>query len=1169
MSSNMLFEYIKKMLGGNATSPIGLLGGYAKLVTMDASIRDSLFTSEEEKEEIREITTLLTDYDIDVDLLKQGASLLSLCSSKKDMEEAEKILDEADKQKDPVSALVILKRLLALGIPEIELVKKGQNLSNILDYSSERNQKTSDISEGKKPAKETLKTEDTKEKTEKEETEKEETEKEGTEKEEAKKEEASRDQNTEEENEVLKRTAELGMLVKKVQKLTESLKLQVKGQNEAIRLFAEGYFQSEVFPDEERKGPSATFLFAGPPGVGKTLLSETAADHLGLSYLRLDMSEFSSSDTVKRLVGTEKHYVGSKTGELTDFVKNNPRSIILLDEIEKAHEDVIYQFLQVMDGGMLTDAMTKEQIDFKKTILIFTTNVGKSLYESHDRINLSGIPRAVVIKALEEEKDEYKKNRFPAAICSRFAAGNVIMFNHLETHILQGIADGRFAKAAGYMRSNYDVETVFDPRVSAMFLYSQSVNLDGRNISAQSTILVKNELLNLGRNLGDVSRTMKKLKTLKFRLDLPKDDPEILRLFTNDETAEILFFGAEEDIKDVPFSSRCIVHQASDLPHAMELIDTRDISFIVLDLNYGLKEDTHRFLSMDDWESEGIDAFNEFTVNESPIPLYILQRGDIRLEDQNTFSSRGVRGFLNFTDKTEFADAIANLCEQNYLQKRVSELSGRGRVLSFNTAQEISDDGESAEIIFYDFRTQMAASGEENQMMLSDSNRPKERFSDVIGAESAKEELKDFIKYMKNPKKYAADGSRAPKGILLYGPPGTGKTMLARAMAGECDLPFFASAATNFMDRYFGESQRKIRQLFATARKFAPSIVFIDEIDAIGKIRTGSEHTHITEDMLNTLLNEMDGFNKNSSRPVFVIAATNYDPDGSSGSGRVLDGALVRRFDNKICVNLPKEEERLQYLQLEVARIKNHQITDNALQNIASRTVGDSLSVLKDVLDLAMRKASREEVTLDDSLLLTALDEYMYGDKHEHKEEYYKSVSYHEAGHAYIYALGGWKPNFVTIVSRGNFGGYMQKENSEDTPSYTKEDLLWQIRTSLAGRASEIVFFGETAGINTGVSSDIRNASNIAMDMICRYAMANDHLLSLSPEQILKTPRGEKVLDLAEQILQDEMAATIKLVEEGKDKIEALALFLQKNNQATEKEIQDVFGVLENARKIK
>ena len=203
----------------------------------------------------------------------------------------------------------------------------------------------------------------------------------------------------------------------------------------------------------------------------------------------------------------------------------------------------------------------------------------------------------------------------------------------------------------------------------------------------------------------------------------------------------------------------------------------------------------------------------------------------------------------------------------------------------------------------------------------SDAERPSDRFDDVIGAEKAKEELQYFVKHLTEPKEFRMKGAEPPKGILLYGPPGTGKTMLARAMAGESDVTFFPTSATEFMDSHVGGSEAKIRRIFKQARKYAPAIIFIDEIDAIGKERTGSENTHHTELMLNALLTEMDGFHgADSNKPVFVLAATNKMVRGENGESASLDEALLRRFNNKIYVAPPKESEREQYILRMLAR---------------------------------------------------------------------------------------------------------------------------------------------------------------------------------------------------------------------------------------------------------
>ncbi len=381
--------------------------------------------------------------------------------------------------------------------------------------------------------------------------------------------------------------------------------------------------------------------------------------------------------------------------------------------------------------------------------------------------------------------------------------------------------------------------------------------------------------------------------------------------------------------------------------------------------------------------------------------------------------------------------------------------------------------------------------------------------------------------------------------------------MLARAMAGESDVSFFPYTATAFLKKLVGEGEESIRKLFKVAKKFAPSVIFIDEIDVIGKKRTGSSTTHHTESLLNALLTEMDGFEFDPTKPVFVVAATNYGVGSSSDIGDGLDQALLRRFDNKIYVDLPREKEREKYINLMLKKYGISTVPSSVIHNLAQRSTGQSLAVLKNVIDLAIRNANRDGTDLDGKTLLNAFEEYMFGEKREWSEEYYNMVAIHEAGHAYISYLSGEKPSFVTIVSRGNFGGYMQHENKENQPSYTREDMLWKIRIALAGRAAETVFFGEK-GINTGIGSDIRNATTVASQFIYTYAMSNS-LATIPHSQLLASPVGADVLSRVNDLLETEMKNTEALVTKGKKHIKKLADFLRKNNQATEQEILAIF----------
>lgn len=1128
-------QYAKRQVP-KAPLSMRILYGITRIVSMDSNVLSAVFQEDKDLEEIKKMQIILQKKDYDISLMKQAIPLLF--SSDNQTEDGQaldreiKALLEDSKSYD---MSFILDMILTKTESNLDIAKSGHTLEDVMSrldsYRKNREEKKAKETGDRKAARQEQSPEE--------------------------EEEAEQEQDVSEPE----KEKDFAALVQETEEIYNQLNAVVFGQNEAVRLFAQGYFQSELdrMQHGKAKKPAASFLFAGPPGVGKTFLVETAAKVLGLPFLKLNMSEYTHPGSTQELAGVPTSYSGAKPGDLTDFVQNNARCMVLFDEIEKAHSAVMNQFLQILDGGVLTDNYTKKEVAFGDAILLFTTNAGKSLYENRDRMSLASLPRSVVVRALEKDTNSYGDPLISSALCSRFAAGNLIMFNHLGAQNLLQIIENRFQTFAGMIRDAYGYQMTYDPALLSLLLFTQGTEPDARQLSSQSMMILKNELFEFGRLAMDQNTSLQNLKTLRYRMEMPKEGEETRSLFVNDEQSEILIIGEREPLSKIPFGRNCRIFYAESAQEAIRLLGEHDISLVLVDLLYA-QTGNRIYLGLDDAESVGVSACMEILSLFPQIPVYALQAENVHTTDQSVFLEKGVRGFLPSEDPVSLAENVARLCDQNYLQKKSDELTTHGRAIVYNTSQKISEDGTEAEIRFYDFRIKLAADAQENALILSSEKRPSERFADVIGAENAKKELQYYTEYFKNPKKFIAGHLQIPKGLLLYGPSGTGKTMLARAFAGESDATFFPTTAAAFQDKWVGEGERKIRDLFKTARKFAPSIIFIDEIDAIGKERTGSSSTQHTETLLNTLLTEMDGFDVDPARPVFVIAATNFGIDDSSSTkGSHIDEALLRRFGNRIYVDLPNEEERLRYLKLQTAKIKNHQVSDSVLENIAKRTTGESLASLKNVLDLAIRNAFDEGTSLD-SVLLSSLEEYLYGEKKEWSEQYYQSVAIHESGHAYICHLSGEKPSYVTIVSRGNYGGYMQHANEEEIPSYTRQQMVWKIRTALAGRAAEKTFFGEEKGINTGVSSDLSNATSLAMNMLCRFAMDENSLVSISPDMLLKSGGAEKLINETNELLLQEMEATEALIREGQEKIRKLADYLLQNNHATEEEIEAIFS---------
>ena len=1169
---DVIWEYAKKQAGNDNIDIYYLLYGYAKVMLMDPIVVQAMteIDTEEFEKQISELLTTMEKKNLDVTLIQEGMPLLLLMKqclkAKVNMEAYEVPGNPSDSHLEKR----MLERLLEEAIPELHVFSKGNTLDDIFKLIEDGGAKKGGEDNTSKPLKPVKCPEPEKKSEAKKEDDERVARLFGT----KKKEERSplpplseilgttpeKKKETSEKEEKDEKISGFAGLVGITRKLYDEVGEQVKGQDEAIRKFVQGYFESAVVRSQEEgnKRPQATFLFAGPPGVGKTFMAEMVAKPLGYIYKRFDMSEYSTEYSNLDFAGYGSNYKKPSKGLVTGFVDENPKCILLFDEIEKAHRNVIYLFLQILEGGVVADNCLNKKISFKDTILIFTTNVGKKLYEDGKHKNLSALSNEVILSGLKEEKKDDGTAAFPPEICSRFATGNIIMFNHLPMHHLAAIVQKKFDACVKMIRNEYDIEMELDDKLPFVFLYHQSGGADGRIASSKSTSMLKQELFELGRTLQDEG--LNRLKNIKkIKVVVGEYEKDVAHLFVNKEECCILVLSDKQtNEEEIPRKNFNLVY-TNGKEEMFELLKKHDFEMVLIDPMYGMEEQEISFLSQGDIQSVGMNCLIDLREKMPAMPVMVIGNQSMNKQDVDSFLQMGVRGIIDVdkNDGIRVSDLYQRI-EETYFQKCAKELAERGRILEYSTAQYFSPDGESAIIRYYGFHTCVAVYGDSEKKMLSVDRRPKDRFADVIGAENAKGELQYFIKYLQNPKNFMAEGMERPKGVLLYGPPGTGKTMLARAMAGESNVTFLPATAAGFIDRYVGEGERKISELFATARKYAPAIIFIDEIDAIAKERTGEGET---EAMLNTLLTEMDGFDVDPERPVFVLAATNFGLEkGDEGKNNALDPALLRRFSNRIYVDLPNEEERKKYLNLMLTKKKRiHLISEKVIQNIAERTTGQSLAVLQNIIDLAIRNSIKEEMPFDDTYLINALEEYQHGEEHKWDEDVYRRVAFHEAGHAYLNWLSGEIPSFVTIVSRGDFGGYMQHANSEKTLVHTKENLINRIRTCLAGRASEIVNLGEKEGISTGISGDLRQATNIAMRMISYFGMMENQLYSIEPELMLKSSMAGQFLEQVNALLNQQMEETIRLVKEGNDKISRLAEVLIKKNQIVGAEIDAIF----------
>ena len=444
----------------------------------------------------------------------------------------------------------------------------------------------------------------------------------------------------------------------------------------------------------------------------------------------------------------------------------------------------------------------------------------------------------------------------------------------------------------------------------------------------------------------------------------------------------------------------------------------------------------------------------------------------------------------------------------------------------------------------------------------------KVRFADVAGCDEEKEEMAEIIDYLKSPRKFAAMGARIPKGILLSGSPGTGKTLLAKAVAGEANVPFYSISGSDFVEMFVGVGASRVRDMFAKAKKTAPCMIFIDEIDAVGRQRgagMGGGHDE-REQTLNQLLVEMDGMSDNSG--IVVIAATNR-PD-------VLDPALLRpgRFDRQITVSLPDLNGRKAIL---AVHARNKKLADDVdLEALARRTPGFSGADLENVLNEAAILTVRENKQIIGlSELDEAIDRVMMGPAKKSRtydEHTKKLVAYHEAGHA-IVGLNlpdGAIVQKITIIPRGSAGGYNLITPRKEKILNSRKELIDTITSYMGGRTAEEVFFDD---ITTGASNDIQQATRIAKDMVKGYGMSElgpiqydsgEQSIFLGRDYTSPSNASSQVayeIDQAVRQIIDECHETArKIILEHKSDLVKIAEALIANETITAEEIQDILN---------
>ena len=440
----------------------------------------------------------------------------------------------------------------------------------------------------------------------------------------------------------------------------------------------------------------------------------------------------------------------------------------------------------------------------------------------------------------------------------------------------------------------------------------------------------------------------------------------------------------------------------------------------------------------------------------------------------------------------------------------------------------------------------------ENKTVAITPDKDKKTFKDVAGLKQVKSDMVLLVDFLKHPTKYHEAGAKLPKGVILNGPPGTGKTLLAKAIAGEANVPFFSVSGSDFVEMFVGLGAKRVRDLFATARKNAPCIVFIDELDAIGGARSKLSNNSEQRQTINALLAEMDGFN--GSENILVIAATNRIED--------LDSALIRpgRFDKHITVPLPETtDDRLEVIHLYTKDKKFAE--DVNFNTLAKETLGfspaDIQSIINEAALISVQKDKKliDRECIDDAIFKKLLKGHAKDDAKRNIDEI-KLVAWHEAGHAVIGKLTNMDVSKVTIVPSTSGAGRVNIIIPKKLGLYSVEELKNQIRMSYAGRCAERLLFDDDSKVTTGASSDIKVATNLIREMISVYGMNSKYgMLNLDALDVDK----ELILEEAVRLAQELEVETLKMLADHSDFHQAIVDILMERETISGEELEDLY----------
>lgn len=914
--------------------------------------------------------------------------------------------------------------------------------------------------------------------------------------------------------------------VKKIKGLSEHLSNVVIGQDYAINTVVNGFIETLTFKAQNKTKPLLTFFFAGPEKTGKTLLARETVNYLGMPYVEFNSIDYTDEGFVRRL---------------SSFINKHPNGALIFNDCEDLGGIAGIIYSAYVTGGW-------NSLSFRGLTVFFTTKCGSSLYKNSPRKNLSHLSSADIMDSCQREVDELSKSyHFHPLFLKALENEHIVMFNHLQTINYQAILARHIEAYAKSFTEKTGIEVELDCYELARFVIFNNPNEKSiTKLEKQAELLLRREVENIIRQTDPNTNEplLLSLEKFSFAIDLENADMAVKELF-EDRTYKVLAICSDEEMKLVKKAK----HDNYEFIHVSSLADAKaavkkGVDLVLIDPLLGIRGDKLP-VDIEDYDSVGNDIFQYLSKYYSKLPLVIISNKRYDKQPgsyQTLLVNKGVEGLEYYSEENVdlLGAAILNSVISFELDKDVESLVNDNLFLDYNPREVIED--KTARILLSKLVLRSASFVDFDE---SEAEYKYIRgFDDVVGNEVCKEELKRFSRYLSSTAEYIEEGMLPPGLILLYSYVGLGKTALVKAMAAETkaslitiDSKEIAVRGTDYVD--------DIKEAFKKARYSSPAIIHFKNINVL----FGAGENIVTIRGLEALKAELNYIAKDPSHPIICI--------GECDVHYSLNDKLEQVATRVFVLPRPKlaDIEALIRKYLKDRNITT--VTKKGIHSFAMRAYSTYSNVIR-ALDFAVNYAQGKPLTdkeLKESLDIFVFGDINVGDKDEHDV---LTTSYHEIGHYLLLRLFGNHPSFVTIVSRGDFGGYTMPERTDKTKRLTRQYFLNEICSDLGGRAAEVIFNGDEAGITFGPYSDLMNATNTAKLMVSRIGMGKNLAAYEENDLMFNSISAKEIYDEINIILAEQYERALRLLRLNYDSLKLLAEAVYESKSLTGDELEEL-----------